>query len=184
MLKMALLSYWWVHTLPPISIALFLYHSSLRITFFLLSSLSTEATQPRSLTSPGTPTSPGSSAQCLRTTLCKSGKWWVNWDHILLIHVGSRELDFFFIVFYSNRENYLRLTCAGTCTGLQQPGTSAPSVIPKQGVQQSRPLWIFRKKKVVRWDFPWNYRYTAARQTSQPNLKFWLNIWSDSVRAT
>lgn len=109
-----------------------------------------EATQPRSLTSPGTPTSPGSSAQCLKTTLCKFGKWWVNWDHILLIHVGSKELDFFFIVFYSNRENYLRLTCAGTCTGLQQPGTSAPSVIPKQGVEQSKPLW----KKVVRWDFP------------------------------
>lgn len=47
----------------------------MKMVAFLLSSLSMEATQPRSLTSPGTPMSPGSSAQCLKTTLCKSGKW-------------------------------------------------------------------------------------------------------------
>uniref|UniRef100_A0A8P4KM68 Histone-binding protein RBBP4-like N-terminal domain-containing protein n=1 Tax=Dicentrarchus labrax TaxID=13489 RepID=A0A8P4KM68_DICLA len=38
-------------------------------------SSSTVATQPRSLTSPGTPMNPGSSAQCPRTTSCKSGRW-------------------------------------------------------------------------------------------------------------
>lgn len=36
---------------------------------------STVATQPRSLTSPGTPMNPGSSAPCPRTTSCKSGRW-------------------------------------------------------------------------------------------------------------
>lgn len=33
-------------------------------------------TQPRSRTSPGTLTNPGSSAPCPRTTSCKCGKWW------------------------------------------------------------------------------------------------------------
>lgn len=51
-------------------------------------SSSTAATQPRSLTSPGTPMNPGSSAQCPRTTSCKSGRWWIQLPSLT---------DFFFL---------------------------------------------------------------------------------------